>query len=110
MIGETLTKRLAFGGPGDSLLEANPCVGLHCRGHPHTLAIEIGHDDLETLVFSANQIGNWHSDLVEIQGGSIGSPPSHLAIKRRPRKACCIGRDQQHRHSARTVAARSHRR
>ena len=96
MISQTLAKGFALCGPSDRFLKADSRISLHGGRHAHALAVEVGHDDLETFVFGANQIGSRHSDLVKVEGGGIRGPPSHFAIQGSARETLGIGGNQEH--------------
>ena len=110
VVRQTLTEGLTLGRPGNRLLHTNATKGLHRRGHAHALRIEVRHDDLKALILLSNKIGDRYSDVVKVQGRCIRRPPTHLLIEWCSRKPLCVGWDEQHRNTGRTLATGSYSR
>src|SRR5207302_825963 len=88
--------------------DADAGIGRAACRHAHALAVEIAHDDLETLALLADQVFAPYAAFAEMQRRGIRGPPAHL-LQLRARQARRVAFDQQQTDAARSLAAGTHR-
>ena len=96
MIRQALAKGLALPRPRHRLFQADPAQRFHGSSHGHALAIEVGHDHQEALVFFADEVAHGHPHIVKVQGRGIRRPPALLPVQLGAAETLRIGGNQQH--------------
>jgi hypothetical protein len=80
---------------------------MDVHGDTNALAVEVGHDELETLVLLSDQVGDGDLDVLEGDvGGARG--PSAGALHLTGRQAGHVALDEQERDAAHALAAGPH--